>query len=136
MTRRCAFLAAFVCVSSLYANSVGAETINVVLNQAKIVKLPKPADTIIVGNSEIADATVQDAETVVLTGKGFGLTNMVVFDEHGGVVIDAQLAVSRPTENAVRIFRQGSIQTLSCSPTCEVSFQSDAERTSDDEMGR
>ena len=53
------------------------------MNQAKIVKLSRAADTIVIGNPEIADASVQDASTVVLTGKGFGVTNLVVLDEDG-----------------------------------------------------
>src|SRR5690606_11764353 len=40
--------------------------IQVVMNQAKIVKLARPADTIVVGNPAIADAAVQDASTIVL----------------------------------------------------------------------
>ena len=57
--------------------------IEVTMNQAKIVKLSRAADTIIIGNPEIADASVQDASTVVLTGKGFGVTNLVILDEAG-----------------------------------------------------
>jgi len=30
------------------------------MNQAKIVKLARPADTIVIGNPQIADAAVQD----------------------------------------------------------------------------
>ena len=41
--------------------------IDVIMNQAKIVKIARPADTIVVGNPEIADASVQDATTIVLT---------------------------------------------------------------------
>ena len=47
-----------------------AGALEVVMNQAKIVKLSSPADTIVIGNPLIADASVQDATTVVLTGKG------------------------------------------------------------------
>ncbi len=57
--------------------------IEVVMNQAKIVKLAREADTIVIGNPEIADAAVQDATTIVLTGKGFGVTNLVVLDLDG-----------------------------------------------------
>ena len=67
------------------------------MNQAKIVKLSRAADTIIIGNPEIADASVQDASTVVLTGKGFGVTNLVVLDEAGAPIIDEQIMVSRST---------------------------------------
>ena len=108
--------------------------IEVQMNQAKIVRLAKHADTIIVGNPAIADASVQDASTIVLTGKGFGVTNLVILDMDGNPIVDEQITVVRQTASSVRIFRRSDIQTLSCTPYCESSFKSDAERTSEAEM--
>lgn len=109
--------------------------IDVVMNQAKIVKLARPADTIVIGNPAIADASVQDATTIVLTGRGFGVTNLVVLDEDGNPIVDEQVIVSRSTPNSVRVYRRASVQTLSCTPLCESSYKSDAERASEAEMG-
>ena len=67
------------------------------MNQAKIVKLSRPADTIVVGNPAIADASVQDGTTIVLTGKGFGVTNLVVLDEDGNPIVDEQVTVGAQT---------------------------------------
>jgi len=108
--------------------------IEVQMNQAKIVRLAKSADTIIVGNPAIADASVQDASTIVLTGKGFGVTNLVVLDIDGNPIVDEQVTVVRQTASSVRIYRRADIQTLSCTPCCESSFKTDAERTSEAEM--
>lgn len=108
--------------------------IEVTMNQAKIVKLSRAADTIIIGNPEIADASVQDASTVVLTGKGFGVTNLVILDETGAPIIDEQVTVSRSTASTVRIYRRATVQTLSCAPYCESSYKSEAERASESEM--
>ncbi len=109
--------------------------IEVTMHQAKILKLSRAADTIVVGNPDIADASVQDASTVVLTGKGFGVTNLVVLDEAGVPIIDEQVTVSRSTASTVRIYRRSSIQTLSCTPYCESSYKTDAERQSEADMG-
>jgi Flp pilus assembly secretin CpaC len=108
--------------------------IEVQMNQAKIVKLARPADTIVVGNPAIADASVQDANTIVLTGKGFGVTNLVVLDKDGGPIVDEQIYVTRQTEKSVRVYRRSEMQTLSCTPFCESSYKSEAERTSEAEM--
>ena len=108
--------------------------IEVTMNQAKIIKLSRAADTIIVGNPDIADASVQDASTVVLTGKGFGVTNLVVLDEAGAPIIDEQISVSRSTAETVRIYRRATVQTLSCTPYCESSYKSEAERMSEEDM--
>ena len=108
--------------------------IEVTMNQAKIVRLARPADTIVVGNSAIADASVQDASTIVLTGKGLGVTNLVVLDADGTPIVDEQVTVSRHAASSVRIYRRSEVQTLSCTPYCEGAFKSDAERMSENEM--
>ena len=111
-------------------------TIDVEINQAKILKLSKPADTIVVGNPLIADASVQDASTIVLTGKGFGQTNLVVLAEDGSPIVDQQISVTRNSASTVRIYRRAQIQTLHCAPYCESAFKSAAEGQSDLEMGQ
>lgn len=108
--------------------------IPVLINEAKIVKLARPADTIVVGNPEIADASVQDATTIVLTGKGFGVTNLVVLDHDGAPIVDEQIYVSRQDAKSVRIYRRSQVQTLSCTPYCEGSYKSEAERMSEAEL--
>ena len=96
-----------------------AESIKVFVDQARVVKLARPADTIIVGNPQIADAAVQDASTVVLTGKGFGVTNLVILDREGAPIVDEQIVVSRASANTVNIYRRADLEALSCSPYCE-----------------
>jgi Flp pilus assembly secretin CpaC len=110
--------------------------IEVTMNQAKIVKLAGAADTIVIGNPAIADAAVQDANTLVLTGKGFGITNIVVLDRDGTAIVDEQVTVVRQTAGSVRIYRRANIQTLSCTPYCEGSYKSDAERISEAELSQ
>lgn len=113
---------------------MAASGIQVVMNQAKIVKLARPADTIVVGNPAIADASVQDASTIVLTGKGFGVTNLVVLDADGNPIVDEQVVVSRDAPYSVRVYKRASVQTLSCTPMCESSYKGDAERASEQEL--
>lgn len=108
--------------------------VEVVMNQAKIVKLARPADTIVIGNPAIADASVQDGSTIVLTGKGFGVTNLVVLDADGAPIVDELVTVVRSSTSSVRIYRRSQVQTLSCTPYCEGAYKTDAERTSEAEM--
>ena len=107
------------CALLVAAAPASAEAIRVFVNQARVVKLARPADTIIVGNPQIADAAVQDASTVVLTGKGFGVTNLVILDRDGAAIVDEQVVVSRASANAVNIYRRAQLEALSCSPYCE-----------------
>jgi Flp pilus assembly secretin CpaC len=115
---------------------VAEPTIDVEINQAKILKLSRPADTVVIGNPQIADASVQDASTIVLTGKGFGQTNLVVLAEDGSPIVDQQISVSRNATSTVRIYRRAEIQTLFCAPYCESPFRTESETKSDAEMNQ
>ncbi|MER9298336.1 pilus assembly protein N-terminal domain-containing protein [Mesorhizobium sp. M0621] len=126
--------AALLAATIFVAPAMAGAGIEVTMNQAKIVKLSRPADTIVVGNPAIADASVQDASTIVLTGKGFGVTNLVVLDTDGSPIVDEQVTVVRQAASSVRIYRRAEIQTMSCTPYCESSYKSDAEKSSEAEM--
>lgn len=127
--------AALLAAMAIVGEPAHAESgIRILMNEAKIVKLARPADTIVVGNPDIADASVQDATTIILTGKGFGVTNLVVMDATGDPIVDEQIFVSRQDARSVRIYRRSEVQTLSCTPFCEGAYKSDAERTSEAEM--
>jgi Flp pilus assembly secretin CpaC len=118
----------------LTSPAIAGAGIDVVMNQAKIIRLARPADTIVVGNPLIADATVQDATTIVLTGKGFGVTNIVALDKEGTPIVDEQVTVARDSASSVRIYRRAEVQTMSCTPYCESSYKNEAERVSEAEM--
>ncbi len=133
---RSALLACGLLLAAGTASALAQAGISVEMNQAKILKLSRPADTIIIGNPAIADASVQDASTIVLTGRGFGVTNLVVIDEDGQPIVDEQVVVSRHFANSIRVYRRSSVQTLSCTPFCEGAYRSDAERASEMEMAQ
>ncbi|MEM8541579.1 MAG: pilus assembly protein N-terminal domain-containing protein [Pseudomonadota bacterium] len=101
--------------------------IKVILNNAKVVKLSRPATTVIIGNPEIADATVQDSQTLVLTGRGFGRTNLVILDATGTPILDEQVAVARDSGSTLRVYRRAAIENLSCEPECEGAYLTEAE---------
>ena len=121
-------------VATAWPAIAAEQGIEVVMNQAKIVKLTRDATTIVIGNPEIVDATVQDARTIVLTGKGFGVTNLVILDAEGAPVVDESVFVSRSDDMTLRIYRRASVQTLSCTPYCEGSYKSAAETASEAQM--
>jgi len=101
--------------------------IPVVLNHARVLRLSRPAATVIIGNPEIADATVRDSRTIILTGRGFGNTNMVVLDDTGAPIIDERISVSRNEAETLKVYRRAEIETLSCQPFCERAYLTEAE---------
>jgi Flp pilus assembly secretin CpaC len=95
------------------------EMLNVYMNHARVLKLDRPVSKVIIGNSDVADATVADAKTIVLTGRSFGTTNLVVLDTDGNAIVDERILVSIDEGNTVRVFRQTIRSVLSCTPNCE-----------------
>lgn len=98
------------------------ETISVTVDHAKVMRISRPAATVIIGNPGIADATVQDDSTLIITGKSFGVTNMIILDSEGQPIADALLAVRGEQVNAVTVYRRTDRVTYSCSPNCERSL--------------
>ena len=60
-----------------------ADMINVALDQAVVTRLPDRIATIVVGNPLIADVSIQSGGLLIVTGKGYGVTNMLAFDRNG-----------------------------------------------------
>ncbi|MGI9351721.1 MAG: pilus assembly protein N-terminal domain-containing protein [Rhizobiaceae bacterium] len=102
------------------AEKAGSEkSVVVIVDQAKVFRVSRPAATIIVGNPSIVDATVEDQQTLVLTGRSFGVTNLIVLDEVGDAIVDRNVVVTGSETNTVRIYRRESRSTMACAPVCE-----------------
>jgi Flp pilus assembly secretin CpaC len=91
----------------------------VFMDHARILKLDRPVSKVIVGNSKVADVTVADAKTIVLTGRNFGTTNIVLLDADGNAILDERILVTIDEANTVRVYRQTDRSVLSCAPNCE-----------------
>ncbi|MBB4009654.1 Flp pilus assembly secretin CpaC [Rhizobium taibaishanense] len=96
----------------------------VFMNQARILKLDRPVSKVIIGNEKVADATVADPKTIVLTGRSFGTTNLVLLDSQGNAIVDERILVSIDEANTVRLYKQTQRTVLSCTPSCEQHTQS------------
>src|SRR5690606_37026730 len=57
--------------------------LDVKLDQATRVQLRAPAGSVIVANPRIADVAVTDARTLFITGKSYGLTEIIAVDALG-----------------------------------------------------
>ena len=101
------------------ARADDGEMMRVYMDHARVLKLDRAVSKVIVGNAEVADATVADAKTIVLTGRNFGTTNLVLLDADGNAIVDERILVSIDEGNTVRVFRQTERSVLSCTPICE-----------------
>ena len=100
------------------APSAAAELI-VSLDEAKLLRLPDKIATIVIGNPMIADVSLQPGGLLVITGKGFGLTNLVALDRSGAVLLEKSIEVEGPRGELVVLYRGIERETYSCTPICE-----------------
>lgn len=92
------------------------------LNKTQILRLPEAAGSVVIGNPAIADVMLQSPTMILVIGRGFGETNLMVLDRNGDTVVDANVQVTSITpSNGVRLFNRGSRETYSCSPYCQPS---------------
>ena len=116
---RCAALTCLALLSTAVPASAASEQVSVQLDQAKLVKMPEGVATIVVGNPLIADVTLQPGNLVVVTGKGFGTTNVVALDRTGEVIVDQQIEVQGASDKIVTVYRGSERETYSCTPVCQ-----------------
>jgi Pilus formation protein N terminal region len=96
-----------------------AEPILVPLDQAKVIKVPERAATVVIGNPIIADLSIQPGGIAVITGKAYGATNVIVMDATGAVLLEKSIAVQGPSDPTVVVYRGIDRHTYSCTPMCE-----------------
>jgi Flp pilus assembly secretin CpaC len=96
-----------------------AESLVVTVDQATLMKLPQKVATIVVGNPLIADVAVQSGGLVVVTGKGYGSTNLIALDRTGAVLMERSVVVRGATDQSIQVHRGVERETYSCTPDCE-----------------
>jgi len=87
-------------------------------DQSQLLPLPRVASEIIIGNPVIADVTVQAGNLLVVTGKSFGITNMIVLDTKREVIFEKRVLVKREDSKVVNLQRGTLRQTFNCTPQC------------------
>ena len=110
-------VAAALCISPAFADSTDG-SLGLVLDQAKLVKLPERVATIVIGNPLIADAALQPGGLMVMTGKGYGTTNLIALDRKGHVLLEKRVQVSGPSLDTVVVYKGVNRETYSCTPAC------------------
>ena len=94
------------------------ETIMVFLDQARLMQLPDRAANVVVGNPLIADLSIQPGGLTVITGKSYGITNFIVTDKGGAVLMEKTVEVSGLGDKTVVVYRGADRETYSCTPSC------------------
>jgi Flp pilus assembly secretin CpaC len=110
--------AALLALSAASPALAAGQPIAVMVDRAKVMHIARPASTVIIGNPAIADATIQDNQTLIITGRSYGTTNLIVLDANGQAIADEILNVSAANDDVVTVYKRSARTTLTCTPDC------------------
>ena len=124
MSSRLWLAVAFVLAAGASPARAATDVIAVTLDQAeKIARLPRGAATLIVGNPMIADVTMlKNNNTMVITGKGFGQTNLIAIDAAGSLIEEQEIEVL-PSKTVLVLQSGSSRMSYACNPVCMPTVQ-------------
>lgn len=95
-----------------------AADLNVTVDEAKLVPLKAPAAEIILGNPSIADVAVQSTRMIVVTGKSYGRTNLIVLDGNGKQILNQSVSVASNARGSVTLHKGSATFSYYCAPDC------------------
>jgi hypothetical protein len=114
----CLVAVAMIAPAMIAGTAPAAEPLVVVMDRARLVKMPDGVATVVVGNPLIADVSIQSGGMMVLTGKGYGITNLMLLDRGGKVLLDTAVEVQGAPDTVV-VYRGANRESYSCTPFCE-----------------
>ena len=113
----------FALVTAFCGPAAAKDPIPVIVDIAKVMRISAPAATVVLGNPGIADATMQDRQTLVITGKVAGITNLVVLDAKGQLIADEVIHVVKPQSGYVTVHRGAVRFSYACTPHCNATIE-------------
>jgi Flp pilus assembly secretin CpaC len=106
-----------------------AQSLNVEIDRSSRISLRGQAASVIVGNPDIADVTVVDANTLFVTGKGYGVTEVVAVDALGRTLYQGEVIVTGGSTGSVRVWRGAQATEMACASSCAPSVRNGGGRT-------
>jgi Flp pilus assembly secretin CpaC len=116
-------LAATLCGAAVAAPRAQSESVMVLVDHAKVVRLPEKAQTVVVGNPAIADVSVQRNGVMIVTGKSFGVTNLIALDANGTLLAESLVRVGAASDAVLTVQRGMERESYACNPDCQPAVQ-------------
>ena len=104
--------------ASLFPGQAKAADLVVAYDQSQLLRLPRPVASVIIGNPSIADVAIQGGNLLVVTGKTFGVTNIIALDGERNIIQDQRIVVQRDEVRTVNLTKGGKRESYSCTPNC------------------
>jgi hypothetical protein len=104
--------------STITAANAGA-TVQVPVDQARIIQLSGPPGTIVIGNPSIADVNLRGEKLLVIQGKTYGTTNVIILTREGEQIANMDVLVGPSNKHGLAIYTSSGRKSYRCKPFCE-----------------
>lgn len=115
-------LIAYALATTGVAPATAADDLIVKYDQSQILRMPGKVAEFIIGNPTIADVAIQSADLLVVTGKSFGITNVIALDAERNIIKEARVIVVRDQLRVVNVQKAGKRESYNCTPQCNPSL--------------
>lgn len=129
MSRIPSLLLAAALIAAPVVASAQDGALNVEIDRSARVQLRGAAASIIVGNPQIADVSLVDANTMFIVGKGYGVTEVVAVDGVGRTLFQREVVVTGGSTGSVRVWRGAQATEMTCGASCSASTRASATTT-------
>lgn len=125
---RGSFLLGLMFATLTVKGAVAAETIRLNSGYVSLVKLDQTVGTIVIGNPDVVDATLQGKNSILLTAKkinGSAATNLIVLNAQDAEIFDATIIVGSQGATKTEVHSKAKAGGLHeywayrCMPVCE-----------------
>ena len=136
---RALLVALLAATAAFWAEPLAAQTEQVLeleVNEGQIIRLPRPAQNVFIGNPKVADVSVMSPRIIYIFGKKTGATTFYAVDSSERIMAKREVSVghnlSRLREELNRLMPGGGIRVSSVNAGIVLSGQVPSERHSED----
>jgi len=117
MRRAAATVLLTLALGSIAGSVLAADIFPVGMNEGRRVILHGSAANVVVANPAVADVTMVDSHSIIILGRGYGATAIMVLDRNGRVLFDGHVRVSPPEQGLVTIHHGAESADVYCIAT-------------------
>lgn len=91
------------------------------MDESRTIRLDRAVSTVVIGNPSIADVALRGPQIAFITGRSFGITNLIALDNSGAEVANFRVIVGASQGSSIVVLHRGSADfNYSCAPRCEL----------------
>jgi hypothetical protein len=93
---------------------------------SEVIRIARPARTVLVGSPDVIEASAINENTIALTAKADGLTNLILLDENGveffrrAVRVGEPPAPPPPPPKPIVVYSGTTVNQYVCAPICNL----------------